>query len=64
MPDDTKKRGKADRIRVSRQDHELQRLKDKFDISGQAAGAAQRVAGPMRKDVEKYIRDKKKRGDY
>jgi hypothetical protein len=64
MGDDPKKRGGADRARVSKQAHELAYLKEKFDISGQAAAAAQRVAGPNRANVEKYIKEKKKRGDY
>jgi hypothetical protein len=64
MADNPNKRGRADQIRVSKQAHELERLKNKFNISGHAAAGAQRAAGPMRKDVETYIRQKKRDGDY
>ncbi len=64
MADSPTKRGKADQMRVSKQKHELRALKEKFEISGQAAGAAQRAAGPLRKDVEKYIKEQKKAGKY
>jgi uncharacterized protein DUF3606 len=64
MPDNPRIRDKRDRGKVSRQEHELDYLKEKFDISGQAAAAAQRVAGPNRAKVEAYIKEKKKAGDY
>ena len=64
MADDPKKRGKADQMRVSKQKHELRALKEKFNISGQAAGAAHRAAGPLRKNVEKHIKEMKKAGKY
>jgi hypothetical protein len=64
MADNPKIRDKRDANKVSKQKHELDYLKDKFDISGQAAAAAQRQAGPDRKKVEAFIKDKKKQGDY
>ncbi|MGE0768217.1 MAG: DUF3606 domain-containing protein [Hyphomicrobiaceae bacterium] len=64
MADNPKVRGKADRSKVSKQKHELEYLKEKFDITGQAAAAAQREAGPDRKKVEAYIKLKKKIGYY
>lgn len=64
MADDPKKRGAADRRLVSKQQHELRVLKEKFGITGQAAAGAQRVAGPKRASVEKYIRQKLKDGAY
>jgi hypothetical protein len=48
MPDNPRIRDKRDRGKVGWQKHELDYLKDKFDISGQAVAAAQRVAGPSR----------------
>jgi hypothetical protein len=56
MADNLKNRGRADRARVSKQRHELDYLKRKFSISGQAAAGAQRAAGPSRKKVEAYIK--------
>lgn len=64
MADNPTVRGKRDSSRVSKQRHELQHLKEKFGISGQAAAAAQRQAGPDRKKVEAYIKQKQKQGDY
>lgn len=64
MPDNLKNRGGADRRLVSKQQHELDYLKKKFDISGQAAAAAQRAAGPSQAKVEQYIKIKKKIGHY
>jgi Protein of unknown function (DUF3606) len=64
MADNLKDVGKGDRIRVSLQKHEAQHLARKHHISGQAAAGAIRAAGPMRKKVEEYIRQKKKNGAY
>lgn len=64
MADNLKNRGAADRKLVSKQKHELEYLKKKFDISGQAAAAAQAKAGPSRPKVETYIKLKKKIGHY
>lgn len=64
MADNPKIRGKSDSGKVSKQRHELDYLKDKFGISGQAAAAAQRQAGPDRKKVEAFIKERKKQGDY
>ncbi len=60
MADDTSKVGKGDRIRASQQVHEVRYLADKFRVSWQAALGAIRAAGPMRKRVEAYLRDKAK----
>lgn len=46
MADNPKVRGKREGNKVSKQRHELEYLKRKFDISGQAAAAAQRERGP------------------
>jgi hypothetical protein len=62
MADNPKNRGKRDRARVSRQRHEIDYLKEKYGVSGQAAAGAQRTAGPNRTKVEAYIRGKKTRG--
>lgn len=64
MADSPKIRDKRDGSKVSKQKHELEYLKDKFDISGQAAAAAQRQAGPNRQKVEAFIKEKKKQGEY
>ena len=62
--DNLKNRGRADSRLVSKQKHELEYLKKKFDISGQAAAAAQVKVGPSRARVEAYIKNKKKIGHY
>lgn len=64
MADNLKNRGKRDATKVSKQKHELEYLKEKHGISGQAAAAAQRQAGPDRKKVEAFIKQKKKDGGY
>ena len=57
MPDDRKKRGKADRDRVS--------TKEKYEVSHEAKkmGVVERAAkrvGPMGKNIEAELRKKKK----
>jgi hypothetical protein len=64
MADNPKIRDKRDGGKVSKQKHELDYLKKKFDITGQAAAAAQKTAGPNREKVEQFIRIKKKIGHY
>jgi hypothetical protein len=64
MADSAKNVGKGDRIRVSQQKHEVAYIAKKFKITGQAASGAIRAAGPMRANVEAYIKAKKKNGDY
>jgi hypothetical protein len=64
MADSPRVRGKRDSGKVSKQKHELEYLKKKFDVSGQAAAAAQRERGPNRAKVETYIKVKKKIGHY
>jgi hypothetical protein len=64
MGDNPKIRDKRDGGKVSRQKHELDYLKKKFDITGQAAAAAQRAVGPDRAKVEQLIKIKKKIGHY
>ena len=64
MSDNPRVRDKRDGSKVSKQKHELEYLKKKFDITGQAAAAAQRERGPDRKKVEAYIKLKKKIGHY
>lgn len=58
MADDPKKTGKPDDSRVSQQPHELAYLAKKFGITQQQASQAVTSAGPMRADVEAYIRRK------
>jgi hypothetical protein len=64
MADNPKDRGAGDRARVSQQKHEIDYLKRKHGISGQAASAAVRAAGPTRTKIEAHIRAKKKEGSY
>ena len=59
MADNLKDVGNGDRIRASMQRYEVQHLAQKHRVSWQAALGAIRAAGPMRKNVEAYIRDKK-----
>ena len=64
MADDLTQIGKGDRIRVSMQKHEAHYLAKRFRISTQAAAGAIRAAGPSRKKVEDYTRQKKADGGY
>jgi len=61
MADNKSKRDGRDRSKVSKQQHELDYLKKKFDISGQQAAGAQRAVGPNRNEVEQYIKNKLKK---
>ena len=54
MADNLKEIGKGDRIRASLQKHEVQYLARKHQITGQAAAAAVRFAGPIRAKVVAY----------
>lgn len=59
MPDNKRKRGKADRLRINvKQDYEVRDWSAKFGISAFALRAAVEAAGPMVKDVKKYLIDK------
>ena len=64
MTDDLKEVGKGDRIRAGLQKHEVQYLAKKYRIAGQAAHGAIRAAGPLRANVEAYIKQKKKDGAF
>lgn len=56
MADDPKKVGKADDVRVSLQDHEVSYLARDRGITAAQAREAIEKAGPMRTDVEAYIK--------
>ena len=47
------------RVPVSKQKHERNYLKKKYDITGQAVAAAQRAGGLSRAKVEAYILNKR-----
>ncbi|MCP9749489.1 DUF3606 domain-containing protein [Ferruginibacter sp. HRS2-29] len=60
MPDNKKLKGKQDRIRVAAADpSEVEYLHRTFHmLSHQAISGAIRTAGPMRKNIVKYIKAK------
>jgi hypothetical protein len=61
MPDDRKKRGKADRDRVStKEQYELKYEAKKTGTSEAAVKRAAKKVGPMRKNIEAELRKKKK----
>lgn len=61
MADDkTKKLADAKRISL-KEDYELAYWKKRFRITGQQIAGAVRAAGPMVKDVEAYLKEKKKK---
>lgn len=61
MSDDkTKKLADAKRISL-KEDYEVEYWKKRFKISGQQLAGAVRAVGPMVKDVEAYLKDKKKK---
>jgi len=63
MPDNKKKVGKADRDRVSAgEDYEVRDLARKFDLPEPLVKKAITQKGPMRADVEAYLRKTKAAG--
>lgn len=57
MSDDKKKTGKPDRYRVSSTEpYEVQRLAKKFDLPPPLVRNVIRQQGPMRRDIEGYLK--------
>lgn len=62
MADDKKKIGKPDRIRVSSTDpSEVRRLATKFELPASLVKNVVKQEGPMRGDVESYLRKMKQK---
>ncbi len=60
MPDDRKKRGKADRDRVStKEKYELDYEARKMKVAKADVKRAAKKVGPMRKNIEAELRKKK-----
>jgi hypothetical protein len=60
MPDNKTKVGNADRIRVSANEpYEVRDLADKFDLPLPVVKQAIEQEGPMRDDVESYLKKMK-----
>lgn len=61
MADNTAKRGKADRDRINvNEDYELRDWSEKFGVSKEALKAAVGKVGPMARDVEAELKNKKR----
>jgi Protein of unknown function (DUF3606) len=59
MPDNRKKRGRADRNKIDvNQAYELQFWKEMFGVSAQQLTEAVREVGPSAKKVAAYLQDK------
>jgi hypothetical protein len=56
MPDDPKKTGKADDIRINvNQDHEVRYWSEKFGVTAAELKKAVAAVGPMVADVKKFL---------
>ncbi len=57
MPDNKMEIGKPDRDRVSaKEDYEVRYLAQKFDLPAPEVKKAIEMTGPMRQNVEKYLK--------
>jgi len=62
MSDSSTKKGKPDRIRINlHEPYEVHYWKTKFGVSGQQLAGAVRAVGNMVKDVQEYLKQKKKK---
>lgn len=61
MPDNKKQVGKPDRLRVSSSEqYEVDHIAKKFELPASLVKNVIKQEGPMRKDVEAYLRGMKK----
>ena len=62
MPDNKQKVGKPDRDRVSAEErYEVDHLAKKFELPAPLVRKVVEQEGPMRRDVEKYLENMKKK---
>jgi len=63
MADDKSKTGKPDRDRISlSQDYEVRDAAERYGVTKQQIIDAVKAVGPMRSDVEKYLKSKREPG--
>lgn len=62
MADEKTKRSKADASRVSQQAHEIQYLAKKHELPPPLVRNVVKQEGPMRANVEKYLKTMKQNG--